>query len=209
MRAAWFLKAGLETEILLAYRSSKALRAAGVTCSNAHRLAAALAIEVVCRAWNAVYRAEGVKPTIDSAIYTFRQPLVRMIPSDREGFPLFKGEHIPAVVDAIQTFPDFDVGDIRGRTDWGEGQGEGMGRASAKPKRGNGNGGKKSRKGVGGRKPLRTAEVQRRKRIVEKWQEAKGAGTRQKDFCYDNGLRVPELERIVAWAAQIIRRNRL
>ena len=114
------------------YPSSVAISAAGLTCSNAHRLAAALAFEIVCRAWNAVYQAEGIKPTNVSGIRTFRRPLVKMCLSDERGFPLFRGKHITAVVDAIQIFPDFDAGDIQGRSDWERARVKER-RASAKP----------------------------------------------------------------------------
>jgi hypothetical protein len=119
LRAGYFLKAGLEDEILRTYPSSPAISDAGMTCGNAHRLSTAIALEVACRAWGEIYRAEGMKPTNAAMAYTYRRPLVRMRLSDEgSGFPLFKRKHIAAVVDAILGFPDFDAEEIRGRIQW-------------------------------------------------------------------------------------------
>ena len=83
LRTAKFLNAGLESEIVCAYPSSVAISAVGLTHSNAHRLASDIAIQLACRAWNAVYRAVGDKERATAPmVFTYRRPLVRMLPSD-------------------------------------------------------------------------------------------------------------------------------
>ncbi|MFZ1933475.1 MAG: hypothetical protein WCB27_05905 [Thermoguttaceae bacterium] len=115
LRAGLFLWAGLENEILGAYATAPGeISGGGMTQSNAHQLAAQLALDVVCQAWNEVYlrstwlvkseegeRAVPCKRQNVGMIYRYRRPLVNMLADQGGGFPLFKREHVPAVADAI------------------------------------------------------------------------------------------------------------
>jgi len=118
LRAGMFLSAGLEQEILQAYPSSVTLSAAGMTCGNAHRLATAVTLDVVCRAWSAVYRRQCRRPVHAGMLYTYRRPLVSMRPEDKRDFPLFKYSDVPAVVGVIQSYPPFDAQEILARIQW-------------------------------------------------------------------------------------------
>jgi hypothetical protein len=58
---------------------------------------------------------------------------------------------------------------------------------------------KRSRKGIGGPKPIAGEEAEERLDILERWMRAKEAGVRQKDFCRDRGLDPDDLQRYLRW----------
>ena len=74
---------------------------------------------------------------------------------------------------------------------------------------GNGKAGKtRNRKGIGGRKRLAPKEARKRETILADWQQAKGAGIRQKQFCRNQGISTCDLEKFVAWQSTKTRRKR-
>jgi len=84
---------------------------------------------------------------------------------------------------------------------------------AAPPKQGEGNGGtdsppkNRSRKGVGGRKPVAGAEETKRLDLLREWWKAQEAGVKQKDFCTGKGIKVGTLQRYVNWHATRKTRN--
>ena len=59
---------------------------------------------------------------------------------------------------------------------------------------------------VGGRPTVSKKEARKREELVDRWNRAKATGTRQKDFCNDNGVDLNRLVRYVNWVAQRRRR---
>ncbi len=114
VRMARLLDVGLDREILMAYPSSPAFSGGGVTCGNAHRLAAYIALETVSDAWSVVCSQPVGPGTLCEAV---RSP-VRMRTSDTGELPLFMDEQIPAVLDAIRARPGFNAGELVGRMEW-------------------------------------------------------------------------------------------
>jgi len=109
LRASQFLNVGLEKEILQVYEAPGEMSAGGMTHNNAHRLATQLALDVVCRAWNEVYIAEGHKRQNVGRLCTYGRSLVNMQPDQGGGFPLFRTKHVPAVADAILHYCGADI----------------------------------------------------------------------------------------------------
>jgi len=117
VRTMRFLAAGLRNEIVLTYPSSTGLTAAGITRNNAHDLAAAIALDLVCRAWSPLYLAVGLKLTI-SWLLSCGHSEVRMDAKGHGALPVFSFERLPDVAEAVRSYPSFDADEIRGKIIW-------------------------------------------------------------------------------------------